>query len=178
METSTTSRRDEILADPGFGKHLTDHMVTARFAISSEGVGTWSPSTLEPLADLALSPAAMVLHYGQAIFEGLKAYRQPDGSVSLFRVADNAARFNRSAARMAISTSTCTPRAASTISASPSAPAPSRKSARFLTKCGKTSGGRWNRENCNCRSTRFIRSPRSGGRSSTWKPTNTSARSW
>jgi branched-chain amino acid aminotransferase len=44
----------------------------------------------------------MVLHYGQAIFEGLKAYRQPDGSVALFRVADNAARFNRSAARMAM----------------------------------------------------------------------------
>jgi branched-chain amino acid aminotransferase len=51
---------------------------------------------------MALSPAAMVLHYGQAIFEGLKAYRQPDGAVSLFRVDQNAARFNRSATRMAM----------------------------------------------------------------------------
>ena len=95
--TADAARRAQILDDPGFGKHLTDHMVTARFT-----AGTWSEPVLEPLADLALSPAAMVLHYGQAIFEGLKAYRQPDGSVALFRVADNAARFNRSAARMAM----------------------------------------------------------------------------
>src|SRR5687767_8306398 len=91
MQTTTT-RREEILADPGFGRHLTDHMVTARCEH-----GAWTPVALEPVADLALSPAAMVLHYGQAIFEGLKAYRQPDGSIALFRVADNAARFNRSA---------------------------------------------------------------------------------
>jgi branched-chain amino acid aminotransferase len=97
MMTADAARREQILADPGFGQHLTDHMVTARFAD-----GRWSELALEPRADLALSPAAMVLHYGQAIFEGLKAYRQPDGSVGLFRVADNAARFNRSAARMAM----------------------------------------------------------------------------
>src|SRR5688500_7867197 len=97
MTLQDASRREEILADPGFGKHLTDHMVTARYA-----GGGGSPVVLEPLAALALSPAAMVLHYGQAIFEGLKAYRQPDGSVALFRVTDNAARFNRSAQRMAM----------------------------------------------------------------------------
>ena len=62
-----------------------------------------------------------------------------------------------SAAPMAISISTCTPRAASTISASPSAPAPSRKSARSSTRSARTSGARWNRESCNCRSTRSIR---------------------
>ena len=83
-----------------------------------------------------------------------------------------------SAAPMPISISTCTPPAASTISASPSAPAPSRKSARSLTRSARTSGARWNCENCNCRSTRSIRSPRSERRSSTWKPTSTSARSW
>ena len=97
MTTHALTRREEILADPGFGKHLTDHMVTARYA-----AGGWSPLAVEPMTDLALSPAAMVLHYGQAIFEGLKAYRQPDGSIALFRVADNAARFNRSAGRMAM----------------------------------------------------------------------------
>lgn len=94
---ATADRRNAVLADPGFGRHLSDHMVTARFAD-----GRWSPLTLEPVADLALSPAAMVLHYGQAIFEGLKAYRQPDGSVAMFRPADNGARFNRSAVRMAM----------------------------------------------------------------------------
>ena len=93
----TTTRRDEILADPGFGRYLTDHMVTARFA-----GGEWSAPALEPLDDLRISPAAMVLHYGQAIFEGLKTYRQPDGSLALFRPFDNAVRFNRSAERMAM----------------------------------------------------------------------------
>lgn len=97
MTTATDARRHEILADPGFGRHLTDHMVVATYA-----EGAWSDVALAPLADLVLSPAAMVLHYGQAIFEGLKAYRQPDGTVALFRVADNAARFNRSAVRMAM----------------------------------------------------------------------------
>ena len=61
-----------------------------------------------------------------------------------------------SAAPMPISTSTCTPRAASTISASPSAPARSRKSARSSTRSARISGRRWNRANCNCRSTRSI----------------------
>ena len=62
-----------------------------------------------------------------------------------------------SAAPTPISISTCMPPAASTISASPSAPARSRKSARFLTKSRKTSGRRWNRASCNCRSTRSIK---------------------
>jgi branched-chain amino acid aminotransferase len=90
-------RRVAVLADPGFGRHLTDHLVTATYA-----GGTWGELQLEPMRDLSLSPAAMVLHYGQAIFEGLKAYRQPDGSVAMFRPNDNAARFNRSAARMSM----------------------------------------------------------------------------
>ncbi|HVM54103.1 MAG TPA: branched-chain amino acid aminotransferase [Acidimicrobiales bacterium] len=95
--TTATDRRTAVLADPGFGRHLTDHLVTARFAD-----GGWSALSLGPLTDLTLSPAAMVLHYGQAIFEGLKAYRQPDGSVALFRPEANGARFNRSAHRMAM----------------------------------------------------------------------------
>jgi branched-chain amino acid aminotransferase len=97
MGATTSLHRDEILADPGFGRFLSDHMVTARFV-----GGAWEPNELAPRADLALSPAAMVLHYGQAIFEGMKAYRQPDGSVALFRPTDNAARFDRSAIRMAM----------------------------------------------------------------------------
>jgi branched-chain amino acid aminotransferase len=93
-----TDRRAAVLADPGFGRHLTDHLVTATYT-----GGAWSTIELGPMRDLVLSPAAMVLHYGQAIFEGLKAYRQPDGSLALFRPDDNAARFDRSAARMAMS---------------------------------------------------------------------------
>jgi branched-chain amino acid aminotransferase len=95
--TVLSDRRAAVLADPGFGRHLTDHLVTATFA-----GGTWSAIDVGPMRDLVLSPAAMVLHYGQAIFEGLKAYRQPDGSLALFRPHDNAARFDRSAARMAM----------------------------------------------------------------------------
>ena len=95
--TLVDDRRSAVLADPGFGRHLSDHFVTATYAD-----GTWSELQLEPMHDLSLSPAAMVLHYGQAIFEGLKAYRQPNGSVALFRPADNAARFVRSAERMAM----------------------------------------------------------------------------
>jgi branched-chain amino acid aminotransferase len=97
--TTTIDRRAEILADPGFGRHLTDHMVSSRWHD-----GGWDALQLEPMHDLALSPAAMVLHYGQAIFEGMKAYRQPDGSVALFRPDANAARFHRSALRMAMPT--------------------------------------------------------------------------
>ena len=92
-----TDRRTAVLADPGFGRHLTDHLVTATYA-----GGSWSTVDVGPMRDLVLSPAAMVLHYGQAIFEGLKAYRQPDGSLALFRADDNAARFDRSAIRMAM----------------------------------------------------------------------------
>ena len=64
------------------------------------------------------------------------------------------------------------------ISASPFAPAPSRKSARSSTKSARTSGARWNRENCNCRSTRSIRLPISARRSSTWRPTSILGRLW
>src|SRR3954470_23644690 len=97
MALRIDDRRAAILADPGFGKHLTDHMVTASF-----GAGAWSALDLGPRRDLALSPAAMVFHYGQAIFEGLKAFRQPDGSVALFRPDENAARFDHSARRLAM----------------------------------------------------------------------------
>jgi branched-chain amino acid aminotransferase len=97
MSVTTADRRAAVLADPGFGRHLTDHLVTATFT-----GGRWGELELAPMHDLALSPAAMVLHYGQAIFEGLKAYRQPDGSLALFRPHDNAARFDRSAIRMAM----------------------------------------------------------------------------
>ena len=91
-------KRNEILAAPGFGKYYTDHMVIAEW---DEKTG-WSDAQLKPYAPLTLDPATMVFHYGQEIFEGMKAYRQPDGGISLFRPDANAKRFAKSAARVAL----------------------------------------------------------------------------
>lgn len=88
----------EILTKPGFGKYFTDHMVT----IDWDQEQGWHNAQVTAYQPLELSPVASVLHYGQAIFEGLKAYRQPDGSIKTFRPDENAARFQRSAQRMAM----------------------------------------------------------------------------
>jgi branched-chain amino acid aminotransferase len=92
------AQRDAVLADPGFGRSFTDHMVTARWA---EGRG-WYDAELVPYGPLSLDPATMALHYGQEIFEGLKAYRWADGRIASFRPEMNARRFNRSARRLAM----------------------------------------------------------------------------
>ncbi|MEU5976004.1 branched-chain amino acid aminotransferase [Streptomyces sp. NPDC047315] len=92
------AEREAILADPGFGRHFTDHMVTIKW---SEGLG-WHDAQLTPYAPLSLDPANMTLHYAQEIFEGLKAYRRPDGSVATFRPQANAERFRTSARRLAM----------------------------------------------------------------------------
>ncbi|WP_181782977.1 branched-chain amino acid aminotransferase [Pseudonocardia pini] len=89
-------RRAEILAAPGFGRFFTDHMVSIRW---TRGQG-WHDAAVVPYGPIALDPATMVLHYGQEIFEGLKAYSQPDGSVASFRPEANAARFRQSAVRL------------------------------------------------------------------------------
>ncbi len=62
--------------------------------------GAWQSPVVEPMHNFSLHPAALVFHYGQAIFEGLKAYKWPDGSIGLFRPDANARRFNSSARRM------------------------------------------------------------------------------
>ncbi|MEP7221907.1 MAG: branched-chain amino acid aminotransferase [Novosphingobium sp.] len=90
--------RAAVLADPGFGKVFTDHMVSIDW---SEELGWHNPVT-GPLQPIPLHPAAAVLHYAQEIFEGLKAYRLADGSMALFRPEANAARFNASARRLAM----------------------------------------------------------------------------
>ncbi|WP_066516517.1 branched-chain amino acid aminotransferase [Curtobacterium ammoniigenes] len=92
------AERESILADPGFGKHFTDHMVTIRW---SEDAG-WHDAAVHPYGPLQLDPSASVLHYAQEIFEGLKVYRHADGSVWSFRPTANAARMQRSARRMAL----------------------------------------------------------------------------
>jgi branched-chain amino acid aminotransferase len=90
--------RVNLLKSPGFGQVFTEHMITLRW---SEGRG-WYDGKLEPYGPLALEPSAAVLHYSQEIFEGLKAYRQESGPIAVFRPYANAARFRRSAVRMAM----------------------------------------------------------------------------
>ncbi|MFM9920933.1 branched-chain amino acid aminotransferase [Lacisediminihabitans sp. H27-G8] len=90
--------RTEILSDPGFGKHFTDHMVD----ICWSARGGWHRPRVQPYGPIELDPAAAVLHYGQEIFEGLKAYRHADGSIWSFRPEANAARMQRSARRLAL----------------------------------------------------------------------------
>ncbi len=80
----------------GFGRHFTSRMFTRHY---TAGRG-WHDAVIGPYRPLELDPAAQVFHSGQMIFEGTKAYARPDGNLNLFRVRDNAARFNRSAARL------------------------------------------------------------------------------
>jgi branched-chain amino acid aminotransferase len=94
----TPAERERLLAAPGFGQVFTDHMISIRW---TEERG-WHDARLQPYGPLTLDPATQVFHYGQELFEGLKAYRRADGTIVAFRPYANAARFNRSCARMAM----------------------------------------------------------------------------
>lgn len=78
-----------------FGKEYADHMLVCDYKN-----GSWQTPEIVPFENFSLSPATSFMHYGQAIFEGVKAYRQPDGKVAVFRPIDNYHRLNISAARM------------------------------------------------------------------------------
>jgi branched-chain amino acid aminotransferase len=95
---ASDERRAEILADPGFGKYFTDHLA----AITWTPDKGWHDPHLRAYGPIAMDPASAVLHYAQSIFEGLKAYRHGDGSIYTFRPERNAARFQRSAHRLAL----------------------------------------------------------------------------
>jgi len=82
----------------GFGTLFTDHMLNMDY----DPEKGWHNPRIEPFEDFSLSPATMTFHYGQAIFEGLKAYKTADGGVQLFRPQENFRRFNRSARGMCI----------------------------------------------------------------------------
>lgn len=92
------SERAAALANPGFGKVFTDHMAVIRWS-AEQG---WHDAKIQPRAPLQMDPASAVLHYAQEIFEGLKAYRLPDGGAALFRPEQNARRFVASAERLAM----------------------------------------------------------------------------
>ncbi|MDR1824433.1 MAG: branched chain amino acid aminotransferase, partial [Bifidobacteriaceae bacterium] len=95
--TSPAARAEQLVA-PGFGVVFTDHMASIQWR-AGEG---WSGHAVVPHAPLSLWPATSVLHYAQAIFEGLKAYRWADGSIHTFRPQANAERFQKSAQRLAL----------------------------------------------------------------------------
>ncbi|MFS0555113.1 branched-chain amino acid aminotransferase [Brevibacillus sp. 179-C9.3 HS] len=97
--TRTEQKKEKPASDKlGFGVHFTDHMFTMDY---TEGKG-WHDPQIVPYSPLTLDPAAMVFHYGQAVFEGLKAYRNQEGKVSLFRPDQNFKRMNRSLTRMSM----------------------------------------------------------------------------
>ncbi|NRR31285.1 branched-chain amino acid aminotransferase [Oxalobacteraceae bacterium] len=91
------AQRAEKMSSLSFGRTFTDHMVVIPYRD-----GAWQKGEVKAYGPLMLDPAASALHYGQAIFEGFKAFSQPDGSVKAFRPRDNAERFNRSARRLAM----------------------------------------------------------------------------
>jgi len=97
---ASDQRVAEVLAAPGFGRVFTDHLAIARWT-PDRG---WHDAKVQPYGPLSMDPATHVFHYSQTIFEGFKAYRQPDGSIATFRPSANGERFMRSAARMALPT--------------------------------------------------------------------------
>ena len=92
------AERSNRMQHLGFGRVFTEHMIQIHY---TEERG-WCQGALIPYGPLELYPASSVLHYGQAIFEGFKAYRQPDGSIKTYRPEANARRFNASARRLAM----------------------------------------------------------------------------
>src|SRR5690606_25314654 len=102
LQPNPRPRSDEeraaILANPGFGTNFTDHMAVATWTADAG----WHDDGVVPYGPFSLDPASAVLHYAQEIFEGLKAYQHADGSVWVFRPDRNAARFARSAERLAL----------------------------------------------------------------------------
>ncbi len=80
-----------------FGSVLSDHMLVSNYIN-----GEWQPSVIEPFGDITISPAMLALHYGQIVFEGMKAFKMKDGSVSIFRMEKHYDRFCKSMERMCI----------------------------------------------------------------------------
>jgi len=99
-DISVTKVKDSKLASVDFdklpfGRVFTDHMLIAQFE-----EGEWKDVEIKPYQPLQLDPSLAALHYGQSIFEGIKAYKDVEGNALIFRPSDNFARFNRSARRM------------------------------------------------------------------------------
>ncbi len=94
-KVETSKLTEMTLENPPFGRYFTDHMLEADFED-----GEWKNIEIKPYQPLLLEPSLAALHYGQAIFEGIKAYKDADGNAAIFRPFDNFKRFNISAERM------------------------------------------------------------------------------
>jgi branched-chain amino acid aminotransferase len=95
---AANSRLNEIdFKNLQFGKHFSDHML-----ICDYHDGQWHEPTIVPFANLSLSPATLALHYGQTVFEGMKAFRMVDGRINIFRMERHYDRFARSLQRMSM----------------------------------------------------------------------------
>ena len=94
-KTSSSKLKDLDFSNLPFGKYFTDHMLVATYAD-----GEWQSVEIKPYQPLQLAPSLVAIHYGQSIFEGIKAYRYENGDAFIFRPHDNFRRFNISAERM------------------------------------------------------------------------------
>lgn len=97
IQKTTSSRPKPNMQSMGFGKHFSDHMFTMD-AMNGE----WGPAAIVPYGPLEIAPSSSVLHYGQEIFEGLKAYKTKDGRILLFRPEENFIRLAYSAERLGL----------------------------------------------------------------------------
>src|SRR5687768_6361628 len=97
--SSRSKLQDISLERIPFGRYFTDHMLEADYID-----GEWKNVEIKPYQPLMLDPSVAALHYGQAIFEGIKAYKDAEGNAYIFRVEDNFKRFNISAERMQMPT--------------------------------------------------------------------------
>ena len=96
IQPVSAQEQGSIPSNPGFGAYFSDHMFVQSYSTDSG----WGDAAIKKLESFSIHPAAAVLHYGQEIFEGLKAYKRPDGGVNLFRPEENLRRFNESAVRV------------------------------------------------------------------------------
>src|SRR5688572_13882050 len=94
-KTEHSKLKEINLENLPFGKFFTDHMLEADYEN-----GEWKNVEIKPYQPLLMSPSLAAIHYGQAIFEGIKAYKNPAGEAFIFRPYDNFKRFNMSAGRM------------------------------------------------------------------------------
>ena len=99
----TTKKADQLKTKPdenklGFGTIFTDHMFNMDYSVEKG----WHDPRIEPYAPLVMDPSTMVLHYGQGVFEGLKAYRNPQGGIQMFRPRENFKRLNHSNHKLCI----------------------------------------------------------------------------
>ncbi len=98
VEETPPPKRAQLMENPGFGRVFSDRMFVSRWT-KEKG---WHGSEIVPFGDIRLHPAANVLHYGQEVFEGMKAYRWEDGRIVLFRPEKNGERIDNSAKRLCI----------------------------------------------------------------------------